>query len=197
MSTTTLPPVLIPARSLTLKDDNTAPVNLQHRKISFRSDTRSEAPANRIVVPPGGSSGDPRGPAGAALVVYNSNPAPGSPTDDRVIALPSGSWTALGASSVTSYVFRGTDPNGPVSRITVKADSISIRGGKANWPYTLDEPAQGRVAVRLRLGSNPDWCADVPAKVGGNPPSTAHNDAQDKFVGQPRTPAPSACPVPK
>ncbi len=114
-----------------------------------------------------------------------------------MIALPSGSWTALGAGTVTGYVFRGTDRNGPVSRITVKADSISIRGGKANWPYTLDEPSQGRVAVRLTLGSGATWCADVPARVSGSPPSTARNDTQDKFVGQPATPAPSACPVPK
>src|SRR5207249_9922062 len=193
----TRPPAPAPARSLTRRDASTPPVNRQRRRLSFPSATGSEAPPTRTVAPPGGSSGDPRGPAGAALVVYNSNPAPGSPTDDRVIALPSGSWTALGASSVTSYVFRGTDPNGPVSRITVKADSISIRGGKANWPYTLDEPSQGRVAVRLTLGSGATWCADVPARVSGSPPSTARNDTQDKFVGQPATPAPSACPVPK
>src|SRR5205823_2166488 len=130
-----------------------APISLMRRKISFRSDTKFEAAANRVVVPPGGSSGDPRGAAGGTLVVYNSDPAPGSPTDDYVIALPSGSWTALGAGTVTGYVFRGTDRNGPVSRITVKADSISIRGGKANWPYTLDEPS------RL-LGSRCEDCGE-------------------------------------
>ena len=114
-----------------------------------------------------------------------------------MIALPSTGWTALGAGTVTGYLFRGTDPNGPISRITVKADSITIRGGRANWPYTLNEPSQGRVALRLKLGNGTPWCADVLAKVGGNPPSTVHNDTQDKFVGQPATPAPSACPVPK
>ena len=114
-----------------------------------------------------------------------------------MISLPSTGWTALGAGTVTGYVFRGTDPNGPISRITVKADSITIRGGRANWPYTLNEPSQGRVALRLKLGNATPWCADVPAKVGGNPPSTAHNDTQDKFFGQPKTPPPAACPVPK
>ena len=114
-----------------------------------------------------------------------------------MIALPSGGWTALGSGAVTGYVFRGADRNGPVSRITVKADSISIRGGKVNWPYTLDEASQGRVAVRLSLGSDRGWCADVPPKLSGNPPSTARNDMQDKFVGQPAAPAPSICPVPK
>jgi len=33
--------------------------------------------------------------------------------------------------------------------------------------------------------------------LSGNPPSTARNDMQDKFVGQPAAPAPAACPVPK
>ena len=197
VTTTTIPVVLISTRSLTLRDDNVAPVALSHRKISYHSATKLDAAANRIVVPPGGSSGDPRGAAGATLTVYNSNPVPGSPTDDYVIALPSTGWTALGAGTVTGYLFRGTDPNGPISRITVKADSITIRGGRANWPYTLNEPSQGRVALRLKLGNATPWCADVPAKVGGNPPSTAHNDTQDKFFGQPKTPPPAACPVPK
>jgi hypothetical protein len=67
------------------------------------------------------------------------------------------------------------NPNGPVARVTVSADSISIRGGKSNLSYTLNEAAQGRVAVRLLLGTGAGWCADAPAKTSGNPPSTANN----------------------
>ena len=79
-----------------------------------------------------------------------------------------------------------------ITSVVVKNDSITVRGGKAAWTYTLDEPAQGRVAVRLELGSGVTWCAAVPAKTT---PSTAANDKVGKFVGQPKTPAPASCPA--
>ena len=61
--------------------------------------------------------------------------------------------------------------------------------------YTLDEMAQGHVAVRLSMGSGISYCADAPAKLSGNPPSTVQNDRPGRFVAQPKTPAPSACPA--
>jgi len=69
------------------------------------------------------------------------------------------------------------------------------QGGKANWGYTLNQPSQGRIAVRPQLGTNATWCADALAKTSGNPPSTASNDHVDKFTAQPRTAPPSRCPA--
>jgi len=48
------------------------------------------------------------------------------------------------------------------------------------------------VATSLFLG-NLFWCSDAPAKASGDPPSTLRNDQVDKFIAQPRTPAPSFC----
>jgi hypothetical protein len=71
-----------------------------------------------------------------------------------------------------------------------------VRGGKAAWGYTLDEPAQGRVAVRLSFGGTLDWCGEATAKTSGRPPTTAANDRQDKFVAAAKTPPPASCPIP-
>jgi hypothetical protein len=81
-----------------------------------------------------------------------------------------------------------------VSRVIVKADQLKVRAGKSSWAYTLNEPSQGRVALRLQLGTSQAWCADALAKASANPPSTASNDRVDKFTAQPKTPAPAACP---
>jgi hypothetical protein len=54
----------------------------------------------------------------------------------------------------------------------VKADLVRVKGGGPAWGYTLDEPVQRRVAVRLALGSDLPWCAAALAKVNGDPPST-------------------------
>ena len=46
----------------------------------------------------------------------------------------------------------------------VQADKIVVKGGRATFGYTLDEPSQGRVAVRVVLGGNVGWCADAPER---------------------------------
>lgn len=147
----------------------------------------------RVIPPAPGGPNDPR-VAGATLVVYNAN-GPASPHDAVSVFLDAAKWTAIGGSSISGYKYTGTDPSGPVAKVVLKNDTLQVRGGKANWPYTLDEPAQGRVAVRLLLSDGTGWCAEAPAKVSGNPPSTANNDHQDKFVGQPKSAAPAACPA--
>src|SRR6185369_1082629 len=97
-------------------------------------------------------------------------------------------WKPFGPSSSPSgWVYKSRSPNGPISRLVVKPDLIQLRGGKAAWGYTLDEPAQGAVAVRLQLGDAPPWCAVIPA-------STPRDDAVDHFVGRRDAPAPAACP---
>jgi hypothetical protein len=191
-TTTTTPPssfVLVQTRSLTLRDRTSPPAPVR-RKVSFKSKTNGDAPANRVVVPAAGSAGDPT-LHGATLAVYNS----AGSGEKVVVTLPAGAWTTLGSpSSPTGYRYTGADPNGPITRVIVKADQLLVRGGKSNWGYTLDEPSQGRIAVRLTLGGSATWCSDAPAKAKGNPPSTASNDRVDRFTAQTRTPAPASCP---
>jgi DNA-binding beta-propeller fold protein YncE len=186
-TSTTLPQsfVLIPTESLSLKDDVTAPINTNSRKIMFKSSTRL-APTH-IQPPAGGSAGDPT-QHGATLTVYNS----GGLTDDEVtVNLPSSGWSPYGAGG-----FRFRDlTGGPIAQVTVRTDSIQVRGGKALWTYILDDPQQGRVAVRLRLGTGATWCTDAPARLSGNPPSTARNDLPGRFMAARKSPAPGSCPA--
>jgi hypothetical protein len=186
-TTTTLPSsfINIPTHSLSLKDDVTVPVNLNVRKISFKSSTKGLP--TRVLPPTAGSAGDPT-QHGATLIVYNSA---GLSSDEVTVNLPQSGWSPFGNGG---YRFRDTS-GGPISMITVKTDSLQVRGGKAAWTYSLDEPAQGRVAVRLRLGGGGTWCADAPAKMNGNPPSTVRNDQPGRFTAALRSPAPAICPA--
>ena len=64
------------------------------------------------------------------------------------------------------------------------ADKVVIHGGGAALGYTLNEPAQGRIAVRLELGTAVTWCADAPGAA----------DVVGAFKAV-VSPAPASCPV--
>ncbi len=179
--------VLIGTTSLKLRDGSAPPSNPHRRKLSFKSVTKNDPFTNQIGVPSSGSAGDPT-LGGATLVVYNAN---GS-GEAFTIALPASGWTARNG---PSYRFKGADSSAPITKVEVKANQIKIRGGRESFGYTLDEPSQGRIAIRLTLGTSPTWCADAPAKASGNPPSTAKYDRVDKFIAAPKSPRPAACPA--
>ena len=165
------------------------------RKVSFKSVTRTDAPANRIVVPARGSAGDPTAGGGsgggAVFLVYNSN---GSGEAFQV-SLPASGWTALDdAPTPKGYKYKSASSTDAITRVVIRGDLLRVRGGKGAWGYTLEEPSQGRVAVRMTMGSAFAWCTDSPAKTSGNPPSTASTDRVDKFLGARRAPAPAVCP---
>jgi hypothetical protein len=188
---------LIRSTALGLRDDTTPPVQLAARKISFRSSTKLDPVPNQVAPPAPGSAGDPT-LHGATLVVYN---AAGLTSDAVTVALPADGpfpndgWRMLGTpTSFKGWRYTGKDPNGGITSVTVQANTITLRGRKAAWTYTLNEPKQGAVAVRLTLGSAQGWCAAAPAKLSGNPPSTAKSDKIDRFAGAPKTAAPVACP---
>jgi sugar lactone lactonase YvrE len=197
-TTTTLPStafVLVETTALTMRDRTTPPTP-SARKMSFKATTKRDAPPNRVVAPAPGSAGDPTSAGasggGATLVVYDS----AGSGEQVTVQLPASGWRMLGkADAPKGWEFSGSDPSNPVSRVTVKADQLKVKAGKANWVYTLNEPSQGRIAVRLQLGTNATWCADASAKTSGNPPSTASNDHVDKFTAQSKTPPPSSCPA--
>jgi hypothetical protein len=67
---------------------------------------------------------------------------------------------------------------------------VSLTGKGASWLYTLNEPSQGAVAIRLQLGSGPVWCTVFPAK----PSLSGATDRVDKFIGASNVPAPASCP---
>jgi len=179
---------LIPTKRLTLKDRSAPLFDPSRRRISFGSSTKSAAPANRIVPPAAGSPEDPT-VGGANVVVYNSA---GLTSDLAFASLDASRWSRTGTNT---YTYRNVSI-AAITKVVLKSDSITIKGGKSLWSYTLNEQAQGQIAVVLTLGSGGRaFCADAAAKLAGNPPSTAANDRVDKFVGRQSAP-PAACPPP-
>ena len=105
------------------------------------------------------------------------------------VTLPPSGWTTLGsATNPQGFRFKSTDASAPIRSVFVQRDRIRIGGKGAGWTYTLDEAAQGSVALRLTLGTI-TWCAEA-----GRAPYPARIDARDRFLGAPKTPAPAVCP---
>jgi YVTN family beta-propeller protein len=184
-------PVTVRTSHLILKDDVVPPVNSATRRITFVASTRGDAAAHRISFPIPGSPGDPT-IGGATLTVYN---AAGLTPDVVTVNLPASGWSPIGNATVPSgWRFRG-DAGAAIRTVMVKGDRIVLRGGKAAWSYSLDEPSQGRVAVRLQLGSDRGWCAATAATPVGNPPSTAKTDRPGLFKAPKGSDAPAGCPL--
>jgi hypothetical protein len=177
-------------RRFALRDDHVDPMDPKRRTMKFTVRTRRSAPENRVVVPASGSSGDPT-LHGGTLIVANS-----ARSDERVrVELPAAGWRVLGPLlRPTGFEFRDASPNAPIATVVVKTDALTVKGKGPGWTYTLDEPLQGRVAVRVRLG-DVAWCADAAARTSGTPPSSARFDHVDRFDGQPSSPPPPVCPI--
>jgi DNA-binding beta-propeller fold protein YncE len=61
-----------------------------------------------------------------------STTRPGAETG--TVTLPATGWRLLGKSTAPKgFRFAGSDPNGPVSRVIVKADQLKVRAGKSSW----------------------------------------------------------------
>ena len=175
--------VRIPS-SMALRDDVGPPSDPTKRKLTLGSATRKGgAPGNRVVLPPAGGPNDPR-VAGAVLTIYN---AAGSTTDHTELALPAAGWSLAGTDG---FAFKG---GAPLTRALVKRDKLKLLL-KGAFDYSLDEPAQGAVAVRLTFAGG-GWCAAASAKVSGSPPSTAASDRPGRFIGTKNAPAPASCPA--
>jgi DNA-binding beta-propeller fold protein YncE len=184
-TTTTLPPTVnIQTTALVLK----TPKGGVAAKLTFRSRTKNDAAANRIVAPPRGGATDPT-LVPSAILVYNSA---GQSPEVWAHSLVPGGWRRLGSdANPRGYRYSGRLVGDlQVRSIVLRDDRMTVRAFSG---FTLGEPSQGRVALRLGAGPT-QWCADAPAKLAGNPPSTARNDKVGKFVAQPKTPAPGVCP---
>jgi YVTN family beta-propeller protein len=179
-------PTLIRGSSLLLRDDSTPPINASARRIRLRS-ARHAGVASGVEPAAWGSAGDPTtaGPSGGAtLTVYNAS---GS-GEKVVVDLPAANWRALG-SAANQRGYRYSDRQrlvGPISSATItRAGKLSLTGKGPAWLYTLNEPAQGTVAVRLQLGAGAVWCTVFPAGSA---------DAIDEFIGARNLPIPASCP---
>ncbi len=177
-----LPPTPIRASALSLRDDDTAPLTLDRRKLSFKSSKHQGTPSG-VVVPAFDSAGDPT-TGGGVLQVYGA----GSPV---TLSLPAAGWERTGSAARPGY--RYVDKRrerGPITAITVKDDSLRVKG-KGAALYSLAGAPQGTVSLRLQLGSGVLLCAAAPARE-----PAANNDTTAKFNGARQTPPPAPCPVP-
>ncbi len=179
------PIVTVMAKAFKLKD-GTLLSDASKRKLEFRTVTVLEPAPNRVVPPAAGSAGDPT-LHGATLRVYN---AAGS-GEQVTTVLPAARWSALADGG---FVFKDTTDGAPVSTVKVTPDRLKLKAGKLGWTYTVNEPAQGRMAMRLTLGTGVQWCAEGPAKKSGTPASSAKFDRVDMFRAQPKSPPPVTCP---
>ncbi len=185
MATTVTP---VQSTKLVLKDGS-AVSNPNKRDLTMSAKTRLDPTANRVVPPAPGSDGDPR-VYGAVIEVFNG--AAGVETA-RLPLAPSG-WKLLGTEArPTGWAFKSASTADPIRTVTVKADTITVRGGKALFCYTLNEPQQGTMGVRLALGDGAEWCTAAAAKTSGDPPVAGKNDTVDRFTGAPKTAPAAAC----
>ncbi len=174
------PQVVVRGVSLALRD-------AASRRLRYRATTRRHAG-----LPRWDDAADPTQPGsggGAVLTVSNANGTGEAVT----VTLPAARWRRRGTRA-RPRGFRYADPKqlaGPISRVTIShRGAITVVGGGPAWAYTLDEPAQGAVAVRLQLGRGDVWCSvfDAARGAGGD------DDRVGRFVGVARRPLPDACP---
>lgn len=176
-TSTTIPSLPIGAAQLVIVDHADA----SKRKIVFVSDDPRIVPK----VPTVTDGIDPTS-AGASLHVYNA--AGGN--DDACFRLPASRWESTVKRSRATLKYVDADADfGPCKTALVKGGKLAITCVAKTKPidYSLDEPAQQRVAVRFRSGTT-EYCA----VFGG----TVVKDASGKKFVAKNAGMPTACPVP-
>ncbi len=192
-TTTTLPPargsetIVVPGR-LTLRDDSPARRRPRKRRVVFAS-----ARGFAITVPQPGSDADPT-TAGGMLRIYNGA---GVTADDVAVELPAAGWRRVTRRGQRFAGWRWRAPRGlsPVRAVVLTSTRLLVRGGGAAWSYTLDEPEQRMIAVRLRLGypaASSVYC--VVAERAGR--GGRQSDRVGRFRGRGQGALPSGCPPP-
>jgi hypothetical protein len=153
------------------------------RRLTFKARTMDAPASNRVVLPAPGSASDPT-LHGLVVTVYN-----GSGSGEKtILTLAAGSqWSLLGTpSSPKGYRYRGLSTDA-VRKVVLKADALTVTAKGAGFGYSLDEPSQGSIAVRVTAGSVTTWCGLSMPRAG--------LDVQDKFTGLTDSPAPAVCPA--
>lgn len=154
------------------------------RKVVFLSyDPEIEPPAP-------GSAGDPRSSGGTLRIL---NPATG---EEDTFDLRRSGWTGLGTPA-GSGGYRYSDPdflNGPCEGVLIKPGVARARCVGPRIRLRLDEPGQGSLAVILKLGSSPPFCATFGGTVLRDKGTTVGRVGFGAFkaIDAPR----AACPYP-
>jgi hypothetical protein len=124
---------------------------------------------------------------GAALQVYNT----GGSGESLCAALPAAGWRRKGA----GFAYKDkTGANGPCQSASLKEGSLaaSCSGKRQPLAFSLDEAAQGSLAVRLASGES-SFCASFGGKISADAGGAG---AKGKFLAK-QAPKPSVCPAPR
>jgi hypothetical protein len=186
-----VPIITVRTKSLFIRDDNVEPIELKRRNFSLRVETLLDPPEDNQVVPPSpGSAGDPTsaGASGGGGLFEIYNPATGQ---QFTLPLPAEKWGMIGTlTTFKGYRYVGGYPDGGIFKVFVKRGKVTIRGGRHNWGYTLENPPQLRVAYRVTLGTGITWCGEAPGKYNNDP----LYDTNVRFVAELKSPPPAVCP---
>jgi len=159
-----------------LKDDTVAPIDLGNRYVKWKVRTKLDPVEHQVAIPAPGSAGDPT-MVGATFAVYNT----AGSGETVSVDLAASRWLWTGG------LYTYTNPAGPILAVYVRPYKLYVRGAGAGWGYTLDEPAQGTMGVRLRLGTAIEWCGEAPGRLPAN-----LYDRPDKFWSA-KSAAPATC----
>jgi hypothetical protein len=179
--------ILVGSHVMKMVDDTTPPIYPGKKYFNWKVRSGQDPAANQIVAPDGDGDGDPR-LHGATLTIYN---AAGS-GEVSTVDLPAESWARYGSPS-KGYRYIFTAPP-PITKIWLRDNKLTVRGGKAAWGYSLDEPSQGALAARLTFGTAVTWCTVVHPYAPGDPPSSEKFDRVDLFRGDRSGVPPDECP---
>lgn len=163
----------------------TSALKISGAQLQFTASTQTQTPGHHVVLPTAGGISDPTR-NGATLMVYNAADS----GESVAVNLPASGWKLVTSNGVSSYSYSG----GAIQAIKLAADSLQIQGQVS--AYTLDEPQQGYMALRLQLGQQRGtiYCAAAGAQVSGSPLSTAGYDRPGLFTAEPGAAYPTVCP---
>lgn len=169
-------------------DDTTPPIYPGKKKFNWRVRSGKAPIENQVVIPDAGTDGDPT-MHGGTFTIYN---AAGS-GEVWSVDLPAASWVRTGnPTNGYRYIFKALPP---LQKIWIKRNKITLKGGYGAWGYSLDEPSQGALAVRLTLGTGITWCTVAYPYATGTPPSTEKFDRVDLFRAERYGDPPADCPA--
>lgn len=169
---------LLSGRSLVVRDRSGDP---SRRKLTLSS----RDPGLTCAAP--GTPGDPRAD-GALLRLIN--PTTG---EADLIPLPASRWAGLGIPpGATGYRYSDRDrEDGPCSNVVLKPGNLRATCDGSGIDFTLDEPAQGGLGVRLTTGPAA-YCLHFGGVVSEDIPAAADATGTFKAVD---APAPGSCPI--
>ena len=146
----------------------------------------------RTAVVTGAASGVDPTANGATVQVY----AASGDGDAVCLALPRDGWTASGDPTRPRYRYR--DPqalHGPCSTASLRPALLRVTCAARRSPiaYSLDEPSQGAVAVRVASGAT-TWCMVFGGRVRRDSGTDPPNPGGHGRFSAVDAPAPAACP---